>query len=249
MGCVTTKLKISVAKTNRSPGRVPPGLAGTSVLTLDWGWWSSHCLDHSSRGRVGFHSLEVKNVMPPTIHWPELTTRPRPARKCYPSLCPESRKRGIVGENITPTVCPSNHQKCGSLSFLQAKYTHPPLQGDDPNSPWVRSWNKVQDLLECTCAPYSTSGCKPEAQTSHTPNAAHSTHPCHKTLRWHSQLHGGVLSCEEPWFSGTYTIWYFLWFLDPSWEIIPFPPSSLVRLRGQTLSAYFPSKEGWVPQV
>lgn len=185
--------------------------------------------------------------MPPAIHWPELTTRPRPARKCYPSLCPESRKPGIVGENITPTVCPSNHQKCGSLSFLQAKYTHPPLQGRWPKQPMGQGVKlKVQDLWVIRAHPYSTSGCKPEAQTHPKYSTQHTPMP--QTLRWHSQLHGRPL--RGPWFSGTCSpIWYFLWFLDPSWEIVPFPPSSLVRLRGQTLSAYFPSKEGWVPQV
>ena len=145
---------------------MPPGLAGASVLTLDWGWRSSHCLDHSSRGPGGFFTHWKLNVMPPAIHWPELTTRPCPARKCYPSLCPESRKPGIVGENITPTVCPSNHQKCGSLSFLQAKYTHPPLQGRWPKQPMGQGVKlKVQDLWVIRAHPYSTSGCKPEAQT------------------------------------------------------------------------------------
>ena len=52
-----------------------------------------------------------------------------------------------------------------------------------------------------------------------------------------------------PWFSGRcLPIWYFLWFLDPSWEIIPFPPSSLVRVKGQTLSAYFPLKKVECPR-
>lgn len=156
---------------------------------LDWGWWSSHCLDHSSRGPGGFFTHWKLNVMPPTIHWPELTTRPRPARKCYPSLCPESRKRGIVGENITPTVCPSNHQNVVHSPSCKQNILILPSKGDDPNSPWFKGLSS-KSRISGWYVRTPTARLDVNQRPRHTQNAAHSTHPCHKTLRWHSQLHG-----------------------------------------------------------
>lgn len=64
---------------------------------------------------------------PPTIHWPELVTKPCPSRKYNPSMCPEIKNPGIIIKNMTATICSLNHQIYDLLSSCRqkAKHAHP----------------------------------------------------------------------------------------------------------------------------
>lgn len=95
-----------------------------------------------AEARVGL-TLEVKCWPPPynslARTWSHELTQPGSA---HPFMCPESRKPEIVGENMTTTVCPSNHQKCDShlpsrQNILTAPLPTTTSKGVDPNIPSV----------------------------------------------------------------------------------------------------------------